>query len=134
MGWRDVLAILLTVLFLGALVGGIVGGYLWLKRSASAAQERAFSGLEIFSEPGPGRVLVVFHTYYGFLVYISQTEYRFWANPEAARTALWRLQRFNMLWGLFAAGLLFIPLLSTGSYWAQLRSIRKQVEGWEAQP
>ncbi len=132
MGWRDLLPIFLTVLTAVALIAGIVGAYLWLKRSARAAQERAFSGMEVFSESGPGRVQVIFHTYYGFLVYFTQTEYRFWASPEDARTVLWRLHRFNMLWGFFAAGALLIPLFSLGNYWAQLRSIRKQADGLEA--
>jgi hypothetical protein len=123
-----VVSVLITLLILGALVGGIVGGYIWLKRLAMAAQERAFSGLAIFSEPKPELVTVVFHTYYGFLVYFVQTEYRFWATPDEARIALWRLHRFNLIWGLFAAGAIFIPLFSMGNYWAQLRSIRKQIE------
>ncbi len=130
---RDALSIIFTALILIALVGGLAGGYFLLKRLAHSTQERAFSGLEVFSDPAPGRVAVVFHTYYGFLVYFVQTEYRFWANPEDARTALRRLHHFNLTWGFFAAGALLIPLFSIGNYWAQLRSIRRQVEGWQVQ-
>ena len=70
----------------------------------------------------------MFHTYYGFLVYVIQTEHRFWASPEDARVALWRLHRFNLVWGMFAYGALVIPLLSYGNYLAEKRSIDRQAE------
>jgi hypothetical protein len=70
----------------------------------------------------------VFHTDYGFLVFVIQTEHRFWASPADARVALWRLHRFNLIWGLFAYGALVIPLLSFGNYLAQKRLIDREVE------
>ena len=53
-----VVPVLITVLIVSAVVGRIVGGYIWLKRSAMTAQERAFRGLAIFSEPKPELVAV----------------------------------------------------------------------------
>jgi hypothetical protein len=36
------------------------------------------------------------------------------------------LLRFNLTWGMLSYGLLFVPLLAIGNYFAQKRSIAKQ--------
>jgi hypothetical protein len=118
---------LISVVVLG-LVGTIVFFVLWLRRSAQTAQQRIYDGLKIYRAPAWGAVPVVFHTYYGFLAYVIQTEHRFWACPEDARVALWRLHRFNLTWGMLAYGALVIPLLSYGNYLAQKRSIDREVK------
>ncbi len=104
----------------------ILRGYPLLKRSAEPAQRRAYDGLKVHPGPAPGLVAVVFHTYYGVLAFVSQTEHRFWATPDDAREALLRLHRFNLSWGIFAYGALLIPPLSYVNYLAQKRSIRRQ--------
>jgi hypothetical protein len=96
------------------------------KRAARAAQLKAFQGLKVHDGPGPGMVEVVFHTYYGFFAWFTQTEHRFWAPPEDAREALWRLHRFSLAWGLFAAGGIYVAPLSFAHYYGQKRSIRRQ--------
>jgi hypothetical protein len=116
---------LISVIVLG-LVGAIVFVFLWLRRSARAAQQRIYGDLKLYTSPTWGTVPVVFHTYYGFLIYVIQSEHRFWASPEDARVALWRLHRFNLTWGMFAYGALVIPLLSYGNYLAQKRSIDRE--------
>ena len=58
----------------------------------------------------------------------SDVSRRFWAPPQDAREALWRLHRFNLTWGMFAHGALLIPLVSYGNYLAQKRAIRRQEE------
>jgi hypothetical protein len=118
---------LISVIVL-VLVGAIVFFVLWLRRSAGAAQQRAYSGLKVYTTPARGTVPVVFHTYYGFLVFVIQTEHRFWASPEDAQVALWRLHRFNLIWGLFAYGALVIPLLSYGNYLARKRLINREAD------
>ena len=80
------------------------------------------------SDPAHGLVEVVFHTYYGFIVFVIQTEHRFHSPPDDARQALWRLHRFNLVCGMFAYGFLLIPILSYCNYLAQKRSIRQQEE------
>lgn len=105
----------------------ILKGYRWLRRVSESSKRRAFEGLKIHDGPGPGLVVVVFHTYWGFFAFVSQHEHRFWAPPDDAREALWRLHRFNLGWGTFARGALLIPLLSYGNYLAQKRSISRQV-------
>ena len=117
-----------SVAFYGALGWLILRGYRWLRRLAQTSQQRAFRDLKIHHDPAPGLVAVVFHTYYGFIAFVTQTEHRSWASPDDAREALWRLHRFNLTWGMFAHGAVFIPLLSCGNYLAQKRSIRKQEE------
>ena len=100
-----------------------------LSRSAAGrecTQFRAFEGLKIHGKPAPGLVAVVFHTYFGFIVFVIQTEHRFWAPPEDALEALRRLHRFNLSWGMFAYGVLVIPFLSLGNYLSQKKSIRRQ--------
>jgi hypothetical protein len=118
------LAVMLTMF--GALVVLIVKGHRRFRSTAERAQQKAFEGVEISETPRQGMVAVVFHTYYGLLVFTHQTEYRFWALPEDARLVLSRLNRFNLTWGFFACGAIFIPLLSLGNYWAQRARIRKQ--------
>ena len=120
------LALAYAILIFGLIVFPAI--YFLLRWLAPKAQRRCFDGLEVYEESGPGRVEVVFHTYYGFLLYAVQTEHRFWAEPEHAAKALWRLHRFTLIWGHFAYGMLVIPLLSMGNYSAQLRSIRKQMQ------
>jgi hypothetical protein len=115
-----------SVAFYGALGWAILKGSRWLKRAAEVSQFRAFEGLMIHAEPVPGLVAVVFHTYYGFIDFVTQTEPRFWAPPDEARRVLWRLHRFNLSWGMFAYGALLIPLMSCGNDLAQNRSIRRQ--------
>jgi hypothetical protein len=104
----------------------VLRGYRRLRQSAEAAQQRAFEGLKAYPDPSQGLVAVEFHTYYGFIAFVTQTEHRFWAPPGDAREALWRLHRFNLRWGLFAYGALLIPLLSYVNYLAQKRRIRRQ--------
>lgn len=124
--WWITAIVVVCIIFYGALGWGILHGYRWFKRTAQASQQRAFEGLKVHPGPAPGLTGVVFHTYFGFIAFVTQTEYRFWAPPEDAREALWRLHRFNLIWGMFAYGALLIPLVSYGNYLAQKRSIRKQ--------
>lgn len=120
------LVVVVAIVFYGVVGWVVLKGYRWFKRSAQAAQERAFEGLEVFSEPGEGRVFVEYGAYYGFLAFVEQTEHRFWASPDEARQALGRLHRCSLLWGLFAYGALIIPIFSFAHYWSQRRSIRRQ--------
>ena len=124
--WLIPVVIILTIVFYVALGWVVLKGYRWLTRVAERSQRRAFEGLKVHDGPAPGLVLVVFHTYHGFIAFVTQTEYRFWAPPDDARQTLRRLHRFNLIWGMFAKGVLLIPLLSFGNYLAQRRSIRKQ--------
>jgi hypothetical protein len=123
---------LLPMIIVGSVfVWGLVGWsvlllYRWFRRKSEEAQQRAFNGVVVYDQPMPGAVGVVFHSYYGFIVFVTQTEHRFWARPKHARLVLWRLHRFNMSWGAFAYGAIIIPGLSYLNYLAQKRSIRNQ--------
>jgi hypothetical protein len=125
--WLVPALVVASIACYGALGWVILKGYRRLRRAADASRLRAFDGLKIYGGPAPGLVAVVFHTYYGFIAFVIQTENRFWAPPDDAREALWRLHRFNLLtWGMFAYGVLVIPFLSIGNYLAQKRSISRQ--------
>ncbi len=124
--WMVSALVLASIAFYVALGWIILQGYRWLRRRADASRLRAFEGLKIHSGPGLGLVAVVFHTYFGFIVFVVQTENRFWAPSDDAREALWRLHLFNLSWGMFAYGVLVIPFLSFGNYLAQKRSISRQ--------
>jgi hypothetical protein len=93
---------------------------------ATSVEMRVFDSLLVSAEAQKGWVQVHFHTYSGLLVFVTQREYRFWAEPEDARMALWRLHKFNCTEGLLAYCGLIIPILSYANYLAQKRSIRKQ--------
>jgi hypothetical protein len=124
--WVIPAVIAFSIVLYGALGWVVLMGYRRLRRAAEDAQAHLFDGLEIHDGPGPGLVLVRFHTYYGLIAFVTQTEHRFWAPPDDARAALRRLHRFNLTWGLFARGAPLVPLVSLGNYLAQKRSIRKQ--------
>jgi hypothetical protein len=81
------------------------------------------------SDPSPARPIGELPDGYGFIAFVTQTEHRFWATPDDAREAFWRLHPFNLTWGLFARGAPLIPLVSFGNYLAQKRSIRNQEIG-----
>lgn len=125
----DIVPVVLVALCLAAfalLVWGGIKTLRWFRGRARSARGRAFEGLTVADSPSKDLVEVTFHTYYGFIAFVTQTEYRFWAEPDQARLALWRLHRFNCLWGLLAYGAFFIPFVSYANYLIQKRSIRRQ--------
>jgi hypothetical protein len=85
-----------------------------------------FNDLRVHETAEPGDVLLVYHTYRGFLLTVTQEEHRIFAPAADAERLLGRLFRFNLTWGTLSRGLVIIPLLAIGNYYAQLRSIRKQ--------
>jgi len=76
--------------------------------------------------PWSTSVSLCFPTYHGALVYAVQTVHRVSLPPAQARELLWELHRFNLTWGLTAAGAFLIPLISYWNYIRQKRSIRQQ--------
>ena len=124
--WGGIVAAAVTIVFFGGLGLLILKGLRWFTAGSLRAQARRFEGLTVAPAAAPGLVAVVFHTYSGLLVFVKQTEYRFWASPADARNALWRLHKYNLTRGFFAYGALVIPLLSIGNYVAQKRRITQQ--------
>lgn len=118
-----------TSLILGCFVGvGFAISKLsrWYLAAANRAQGQVFAGTSASPEAHRGSVQVVFHTYASFLVIVRQTEHRFWAVPSEARLILSRLNRHNFAWGLWGPGGVYVPILSLGNYWAQLKRIKAQ--------
>ena len=109
--------------FIGVPIFVVMGG---IQKFARKPLLRCFEGLDLHNSQLPGDVCVVYHTYRGFLVWFVQEEHFICAPPDDARLLLKRLLRFNLTWGLFSYGLLFVPLLSLGNYYAQKRSIETQ--------
>lgn len=89
---------------------------------------RRYEGLAIRTQPEAGDVAVTYHTYRGLLVWFVQDEHRFYANPSDALALLGRLMRFNLTYGMFSYGMVFVPFLAIGNYFAQRRSINKQAK------
>ncbi len=121
--------VLLIIIAFGVCVGLGVLIVKWHRRfvaAADRAQRRAFEGMTVSPLPAPGLVEVVFHVYCGILAFTHQIEHRFWATPDEARLILARLNRFNLTWGFFAYGAVFIPVLSIGNYLAQRSRISRQ--------
>lgn len=125
LGFLKLLLALSPLLFILA-VWQNLKGFRRLRSEAERDQSEVFRGTSASDQVEKGKVLVAFHTYYGFLVYVTQTKHRFWAAPEEARTILWKLHCFNCTRGMFAYGAFLIPLVSCLNYLAQKRSIRKQ--------
>lgn len=121
------LAIVLVIAFFMGLVAGalyLFRGYEYLARRSL---ERRYSGLAIHANPMPGDVILVYHTYYGFIAWLTQTPHHVALPPQDARILLGRLLRFNLMWGLVTYGALFIPPLAILNYFAQRRSIARQL-------
>lgn len=124
--WGGILSVAIALVVFGLLGFAILKGIRWFGAAPVRSQSRVFEGLTVYDGPAPGTVGVVFHTYSGFLFFVQQVEYRFWAAPEDARTVLSRMNKYNLTRGFFAYGALVIPLLSLANYWAQKRCIAKQ--------
>jgi len=108
---------------LGAIVLLLFRGY---ETFAQQALSRRYAGLAIHSPPEPGDVILVFHTYHGLIAWFTQTPHVVALPAEDARVLLGRLLRFNLTWGLFTAGAIFVPPLSIMHYIGQRRSITRQ--------
>lgn len=115
--------ILILLIIVGVPVFVFSGG---LRSFALKPLQRRFEGIELHSVAQDGDVTFVYHTYRGFLLWFVQTEHRVIAPASDAEKLLGRLLRFNLTWGLLSYGVIFIPFLAIGNYYAQLRSIRKQ--------
>jgi hypothetical protein len=87
---------------------------------------RRLSGARSLEGRLPGDVGVIFHTYWGVLAFIVQTEWTFALPADEAQAILREMHRSNLAWSNLAFGALVIPILSLIEYWQQLRSIRKQ--------
>ncbi len=111
------------LIFIAVLVFAFKGGILSF---ALKPLRKRFVGLNLRDSPQRGDVTFVYHTYRGLFAWVIQTEHRGWASPEDARTLLGRLLRFNLTWGMLSCGLVFIPWIAIGNYYAQKRSIKNQ--------
>ena len=109
--------------FIGVPIFVFSGG---IQKFALKPLQKQFVGIDCHDTPQPGDVCFVYHTYRGFLLWFVQDEHRVCAPPDDARLLLNRLLRFNLTWGMLSYGLLFVPLLAIGNYYAQKRSIEKQ--------
>lgn len=109
--------------FIGVPIFVFMGG---IQKFALKPLQKRFAELDLHSSPQPGDVCFVYHTYRGFLVWFVQDEHRVCAPPEEALLLLTRLLRFNLTWGMLSYGLLFVPFIAVGNYYAQKRSIENQ--------
>jgi hypothetical protein len=120
------LVIALSVVFYGGLAWIILKIYRWYRGYAESSLRRAYEGIQLHWPPQKGDVTIRFHTYYGFFVWVTQTEHRAALPPEEARVLLQRLNRYNLSWGFVCPFVVAVPLLSLVHYWGELRSIRRQ--------
>jgi hypothetical protein len=100
--------------------------YFGCQRLAERSLKRAYADLNIHTVAGPNDVVLVYHTYHGFLIWHVEAEYRVILPVDDARELLGRLLRFNLSWGLLAKGGILIAPLAIYNYAAQSRSITKQ--------
>ena len=105
-------------------------GALWFlrffKRRAKASLQQIYDEVGVTEPPAAEGVHVVFYTYYGLLAWVTQTEHHVVLPLDRAELMLRRLNWFNITWGQFAYGAVFIPLISYGNYLIQLRRIRAE--------
>ena len=121
--WTVVLGV--PALLVGVPVVLLCGG---IRNFGLSALAKRYRGLTLRSQPRPGDVQVVYHTYRGFLVYVVQDEHVLCGSPAEVRRMLGRLLRFNLTWGLLSLGCVLVPLIATANYAAQRRALREQRE------
>ena len=99
--------------------------YRWFEAKAGEELERIWNrdaGLATGTETPS----CAFHTYHGFLLWVTQTTHRVpIVAAESARSTLDELRNFNRRWGMFAYGFGVVPLLSWLEYHKALKSVRK---------
>lgn len=113
------LAILVLVPFY-LLTGG-------LRTFALKPLERCYEGIHLCPPGDPWGVHLVYHTYRGLVLWITQDEHNIVAPAADAERLLGRLLRFNLTWGMLSFGIVFVPILAIANYFAQRRSIARQV-------
>ncbi len=113
---------------IGIVVYLLTGG---LHSFALRPLKRCFEGIELHEALKPGDVSFVYHTYRGLLLWTTTNEHRVIAPAGDAQILLRRLLRFNLTWGMLGYGVILIPLLAFGNYFAQKRSIRDQLAAVE---
>ncbi len=110
------------------LMTALVFGLFWFSRSFVAwgrkALQKTYEGIQLHHQLCPGDVQLSFRTYFGFGGGGYQCEHRVYLSPEAAECLLNRLHAFNLHWGWFCPGGLFVPILSYINYRSALKLIR----------
>lgn len=124
------------ILFInGIVIAAVVGGYIWVRHAAPRAMQAIYFRTNAFQPQSRTVVRVRFHTYFGFLVYFVQQEHNFELPVDQAEFMLRQLHRFNLTWGLPAAGCVFIPILSWSSFHGQMKVIKAAMRGgFEVEP
>jgi hypothetical protein len=107
-----------------AIIGLVLGLYFWMRIAAPRALSRIYAEIRAIRPTSSRLVEVRFHTYWGLLAFFVQQEHRATLPADIAEIFLRRLHSFNVRWGMFAAGALFIPLISWGNLRRQLRIVR----------
>lgn len=129
MSFEDYFAIILAVVGMPLVLIGVpiflLGG--GLQKFAKRPLEHTYRGIELHQSPQPGDVSFAYHTYRGFLLWFVQEKHRVIAPADQARQLLKRLLRFNLTWGMLSYGFLFVPIMALGNYYAQIRSIDRQL-------
>jgi len=87
---------------------------------------RVYDGIVFQSVPKPDTVLVTFCTYDGFLAWVTETTHHGYATADDARLLLRRLHYYNLTWGLFCYGMIFVPFISFFHYRQQMKAIDRQ--------
>lgn len=102
-----------------------------LQRRAANSLANIYAGLDLQAVQRPGDVVLLYHTYHGFLVFVVMTPHYATLPYADARRLLRRLLWFNCTWGLLAYCGLIIPVIGAINYLLQRRSIALQFAAHE---
>ena len=114
------------IVALGSVVALALLLYFGCERFARRSLKRAYEGLDTHGTAVPDDVMLVYHTYHGFVIWNVQSEHRVTLPAEDARQLLGRLLRFNLTWGLIARGGILIAPLAIYNFAIQRNSILEQ--------
>ena len=121
-----IVAIAIPLVGLAAVFFAVVWFYRWYSSNAKQGIEDIYTRFRPSDSPSDGTVHVKYHTYSGLLAWFTQTEHSMYLPQEQARDFLRHLRNYNLKWGLLSYGCIFVPILTFGNYWDQLRAISKQ--------
>ena len=128
---QDAIVFILTLVFFAALIGItyilMKKWELWGERSLAKIYEEMNNLPPLENDTD---VNIIFYSYRGFLI-TFQTTHQHTLASQKANFLLKRLHQFNLMWCWGGIRGLYVPFISTWSYYQQKRRIRKQLESAE---
>jgi|GEM_PF-5781839 len=121
--WLGAIFALFVIVGMGC---GALYFYRGFERLAKWRLKRKLRGLGFREDTQEVSVFVSYNTYHGFVAWYTETMHEVWLPYSDARKLLGRLFRFNLSWGFFTWGILFLIPSAIAHFISARSSIDKQ--------